>query len=52
MQDGRSAVNQNAARIKDTCVAVAINGHMLHWLMKTDGENGGCESGGCGAQAP
>ena len=26
--------------IKDNCVAVPINGHMLYWLMKTDGENG------------
>ncbi|MCI0459550.1 MAG: hypothetical protein L0Z62_21585 [Gemmataceae bacterium] len=26
--------------VKDNCVAVALNGHMLHWLMKTDGEDG------------
>ena len=29
-----------AQSIKESCVAVAINGHMLHWLAKTDGVDG------------
>jgi hypothetical protein len=31
---------QVAELVDKHCVAVAINGHMLHWLQKTDGENG------------
>lgn len=26
--------------MKENCVAVALNGHMLHWLQKTDGADG------------
>lgn len=40
MQDGRYGVNQVADQVKKNCVAVAINGHMLHWLAKTDGADG------------
>jgi hypothetical protein len=40
MQDGRFGVIQVAELVNENCVAVAINGHMLHWLQKTDGENG------------
>jgi len=40
VQDGRFGVNQNAQRIRESCVGVAINGHMLNWLAKTDGEDG------------
>jgi hypothetical protein len=40
VQDGRSAVNKVAHIVKENCVAVAINGHMLNWIAKTDGENG------------
>jgi hypothetical protein len=40
VQDGRSGVNQVADRVKKECVAVAINGHMLSWLAKTDGADG------------
>jgi hypothetical protein len=40
VQDGRSAVNKVAHIVKENCVAVAINGHMLNWIQKTDGENG------------
>jgi hypothetical protein len=40
VQDGRFGVNQVAQQVKETCVAVAINGHMLHWLAKTDGQDG------------
>src|SRR5262245_8020517 len=40
MQDGRFGVNQVADLVKKDCVAVAINGHMLHWLKKADGEGG------------
>ena len=40
MQDGRSAVNQSAQQIKDSCVGVALNGHMLSWMAKTDGQDG------------
>src|SRR5438046_2306492 len=29
-----------AQAIKENCVAVAINGHMLSWLQKTDGAHG------------
>lgn len=29
-----------AGIIKENCVAVAINGHMLYWLQKTDGAGG------------
>jgi hypothetical protein len=29
-----------AQQIKDNCVAVAINGHMLYWIAKTDGQAG------------
>jgi hypothetical protein len=40
VQDGRSAVNAVADLVQEHCVAVAINGHMLHWLAKTDGADG------------
>ena len=40
MQDGRFGVNQVAPLVKTHCVAVAINGHMLYWLAKTDGADG------------
>jgi hypothetical protein len=40
VQDGRSGVNQVADLVKENCVAVALNGHMLHWLARTDGANG------------
>lgn len=40
MQDGRSGVNQVVPLVKENCVAVAINGHMLYWLAKTDGADG------------
>ncbi|MSQ96869.1 MAG: hypothetical protein EXR98_20265 [Gemmataceae bacterium] len=40
MQDGRFGVNQVAPLVKENCVAVAINGHMLYWLAKTDGADG------------
>lgn len=40
MQDGRSGVNQVAPLVKENCVAVALNGHMLYWLAKTDGQDG------------
>jgi len=40
VQDGRSGVNQVAPLVKENCVAVAINGHMLYWLAKTDGQDG------------
>jgi hypothetical protein len=40
VQDGRSGVNQVAHLVKENCVAVALNGHMLHWLAKTDGAGG------------
>jgi hypothetical protein len=40
VQDGRSGVNQVAQQVKENCVTVAINGHMLHWLAKTDGADG------------
>lgn len=38
MQDGRFGVNQIAPQLKENCVPVAINVHMLYWLAKTDGE--------------
>ena len=34
MQDGRFGLNQVADLVKERCVAVAINGHMLSWLAK------------------
>jgi hypothetical protein len=40
VQDGRFGVNQVAPLVKENCVAVALNGHMLHWLAKTDGASG------------
>jgi hypothetical protein len=40
VQDGRFGVNQVAPMVKESCVAVAINGHMLHWMAKTDGAGG------------
>jgi hypothetical protein len=40
VQDGRSAVNRVAELVKENCVAVAINGHMLKWLAQTDGAEG------------
>jgi len=40
VQDGRFGVNQVAPLVKENCVAVAINGHMLYWLAKTDGADG------------
>jgi hypothetical protein len=40
VQDGRFGVNQVADQVRKNCVAVAINGHMLSWLAKTDGADG------------
>lgn len=40
MQDGRFGVIGVAGIVKKDCVAVAVNGHMLHWLKRTDGEGG------------
>ncbi len=40
MQDGRSGVNKNAQRIQAACIGVPLNGHMLEWLAKTDGQDG------------
>jgi hypothetical protein len=40
VQDGRFGLNQVADLVKERCVAVAINGHMLSWLAKTDGAGG------------
>jgi hypothetical protein len=40
VQDGRFGLNQVAPLVKEKCVAVAINGHMLYWLAKTDGAGG------------
>jgi hypothetical protein len=40
VQDGRSGVNATAREIEANCVAVALNGHMLQWLAKSDGQGG------------
>jgi hypothetical protein len=40
VQDGRFGLNQVAPLVKEKCVAVALNGHMLYWLAKTDGAGG------------
>jgi hypothetical protein len=40
VQDGRFGVIGVADQLKKDCVAVAINGHMLRWLQKADGEDG------------
>jgi hypothetical protein len=40
VQDGRFGLNQVAPLVQETCVAVALNGHMLSWLARTDGQGG------------